>query len=361
MPVPETMPDNVSKRPGLEPLPYPVYFIHPYRERWSDIFDAAEVPEPDLIHWRFFTESNDNWVVGTYLRLRNRGLDVRLASQLVPGAINVIMNYDLGIRQFSYHSYVVSCRADTFRPTICHHTIVQNPHNVLSPTDHLVYHWPQPGLIPREAARGSRVESVVYKGGSINLWSAFREPSFQKRLEEIGVTLKIHDQTTNIHDFRGCDVAFAVRDLTASDYFAKPATKLANAWLGGVPALLGPEPAYEALRQTPLDYIEIRSPDEAIRAVLRLKENPSLYREMVENGQVRAQEFTADRIAARWREVLAGSVAQGYSAWAGGSVLSRSLGRPAQFALQAARNIYEKRKYFKQRDHGFRPTSGRYT
>ena len=53
-------------------------------------------------------------------------------SQLVPGAINVIMNTDLGIRQLSYDSYVVSCRADTFRLTICHHTIVQNPHNLYS-------------------------------------------------------------------------------------------------------------------------------------------------------------------------------------------------------------------------------------
>ena len=51
---------------------------------------------------------------------------------------------------------------------ICHHTIVQNPHNLLSPTDHLVQHWLQPGLIPRDVSRGSRLETIVYMGGSIN-------------------------------------------------------------------------------------------------------------------------------------------------------------------------------------------------
>ena len=107
MAVPVTIQDNRANGHRLESLPYPVYFVHPYRERWADIFEATEPPEPDLVYWRF-ADSNDICVVGTYLRLRNHGLEVRLVSQLVPGAINVIMNTDLGIRQLSYDSYVVS-------------------------------------------------------------------------------------------------------------------------------------------------------------------------------------------------------------------------------------------------------------
>ena len=153
----------------------------------------------------------------------------------------------------------------------------------------------------------------------------------------------------------------AVRDLTESDYFAKPASKLVNAWHGGVPALLGPEPAYQAMRTTPLDYIEIRSPEEAIRQIIHLKENPELYRRMAENARVRARQFTIDRIAAQWHEVLAGPVAEGFSIWSEQSVLSKSLVRPLRFAAQAAQQIREKRKYMYQRDHGFRPISGRFT
>lgn len=356
----ETAQHNHASGLKLEPIPFPVYFVHPYRERWADLFDAVEPPDPELIHRRF-SGSNDVWIVKTYLYLRRRGLDVRLVSKMAPNAINVVLNTDLGIRQFAYQSYVVSCRADSFRPTICHHTIVQNPHNVLSSTDHLVQHWPHPGLIPRDISRGSRLKTVGYIGDRLNLWSAFRDPSFEARLHDIDVTFQVNDDPANFHDYRNCDVILAVRDLTESDYFAKPATKLVNAWLAGVPALLGPEPAYQALRTTPLDYIEVRSPQDAIREVTRLKEDPALYSQMVENGLIRARQFTIDRIATRWREVLAGPVSEGFSAWAAHSALWKSLVRPAVFATQAARNVYEKRKYLKQRDHGFRPISGRFT
>jgi hypothetical protein len=357
---PDTIHSNCANSRRLQPLPYPVYFVNPNRDRWADIFDATELPDPDLIYSRF-GDSNDIWVVKTYLRLRSRGLDVRLVSQLVPSAINVIMNYNLDISQMSYDCYVISCRADTYRSTICHHTIVQNPHNVLTASDHLVQHWPQPGLIPRDVSRGSRLETIVYVGNRLNLCSAFLDPSFERKLQKIGVTFRVNESPADFHDYRNCDAALAVRDLTESDYFAKPASKLVNCWRAGVPALLGPEPAYQALRKTPLDYIEIRSPEEAIRQIVRLKENPELYLRIAENGLVRAREFTIDRIAAQWREVLAGPVAKGFSVWAKRPILWKSLLRPTLFAAQAVRHIHEKRKYLNQRDHGFRPISGRFT
>ena len=81
---------------------------------------------------------------------------------------------------------------------------------------------------------------------------------------------------------------------------------------------------------------------------------------MVKNGQIRARRFTIDRIAARWREVLAGPVSEGFGlVWAQSSM--EVFGPAGFFAEQAARNIYERRKYVKQRDHGFRPISGRFT
>jgi Glycosyl transferases group 1 len=344
----------------LQPLPYPVYFVNPNKERWADVFDATDLPDPDDIHSRF-GDSNDIWIVKTYLRLRSRGLDVRLVAQLVPRAINVIMNYNVLIRGLSYHCYVVCCRADTYRTAICHHTIVQNPNNVLTANDHLIQHWPQPGLIPRDTSRGSRLETIVYMGNRLNLCPAFLAPTFEHPLRDIGITFRVNEDPANFHDYRNSDVVLAVRDLTESDYFAKPASKLVNSWHAGVPALLGPEPAYQALRKTPLDYIEIRSPEEAIQQIIRLKKDPELFRQMAENGLTRARQFTIDQIAAQWRDVLAGPVAEGFSVWTERPVLWKSLIRPALFGVQAVRHIHEKRKYLIQRDHGFRPISGRFT
>src|SRR5436309_1927650 len=68
----------------------------------------------------------------------------------------------------------------------------------------------------------------------------------------------------------------------------KPASKLVNAWLAGVPALLGPEIAYRELRRSELDYCEVSSLAEAQAAVDRLLGDPGLYNAMVENGRARA-------------------------------------------------------------------------
>ena len=68
----------------------------------------------------------------------------------------------------------------------------------------------------------------------------------------------------------------------------KPSTKLVNAWIAGVQALLGPEPGFQDIRQTPLDYFEVKTPVEVLNAIHRLRSQPALYEQMVSNGLKRA-------------------------------------------------------------------------
>ncbi|MFO8233656.1 MAG: hypothetical protein R6U20_13485 [Longimonas sp.] len=44
--------------------------------------------------------------------------------------------------------------------------------------------------------------------------------------------------------------------------------------------------------------------DEAMAAISRLLDEPGLYAEMVAHGQQRAQDFTPERVAERWAEIL---------------------------------------------------------
>ena len=173
---------------------------------------------------------------------------------------------------------------------ICAHTIVQNPHNAIAPTEHLIQHWPQPGLLSRLPGRGDRVERIVFKGADYNLWEPFAGAEFRQALAMLGVEFRIDSwpedrRQCRWHDYQDTDLVLAVRNLTEMDYYIKPASKLINAWHAGTPALLGPEPAFQALRRSELDYVEIRTPEEAVQAVRRLKEDPKLYRTMVENGR----------------------------------------------------------------------------
>lgn len=117
------------------------------------------------------------------------------------------------------------------------------------------------------------------------------------------------------HDYRHADVVLAVRNLTAKDALAKPASKLVNAWLAGVPAILGPEPAYREIRRSDLDYIEVKTAQEALDALARLRSTPGLYQAMVENGRKRGADFTEPATVRRWVDLLDGPVHEAYCAW----------------------------------------------
>ncbi|MET0656934.1 MAG: hypothetical protein ABW110_02105, partial [Steroidobacteraceae bacterium] len=82
------------------------------------------------------------------------------------------------------------------------------------------------------------------------------------------------------------------------------ATKLYNAWLAGVPAILGPEIAYRHLRRSELDYIEVNSAAEALEAIERLRSDHLLYQAMIDNGVRRAEEFTVGRLTREWTSLL---------------------------------------------------------
>ena len=345
----------------LAALPRPVYFKFPIDENWREVLDQRTSLELiDANHWRF-RECNDCWVMLTYLHLRARGLDVRITDSFVPGEICVASYWDLPIRALPYRSYVVACRHDGPRPEICEQTIVQNPSQAVRPTDHLIQHWPQPGLIPRDPSRGTVLRRVDYKGWENNLWEPLRVPRFRQELAKLGIEFHIDGKPPDSrqlrwHDYAEVDAVLAIRDLTDRDYYNKPASKLVNAWLAGVPALLGPEPAYQALRRSELDYFEVHTVREAIDAIARLAADRELYAAVAENARLRSREFTTDQIAARWREVLAGPVTEGFLRWR--SAPYKSVIHPSSFVFRAVRHKFEYHAYLKRRDRGYRPISG---
>lgn len=133
-------------------------------------------------------------------------------------------------------------------------------------------------------------------------------------------------------DFRDVDLLVALRPPDRRLWTAKPATKLVNAWLAGVPAVLGPEVAYRELRRSPLDYLEAATVEEARDAVLRLSAAPDLYRAMVENGRARAAELSREAIAGRWIRLLGEEI----PARAGAGLPLRPLPLPLRAALRRA-------------------------
>ena len=298
----------------------------------------------------------------TYLHLKRKHLNISISDRCIPGEICVVSSMDLGIRDRSFNSFVVGCRGDSFKPSLCDLTVVQNKACLVdSETDIFIPLWPQPGLIPRLKERGSTIENIVFKGDEINLYESFRSPEFKRELEKLGVTLRINskleDGSARWHDYSTDDLVLAVRDLTEKDALVKPASKLVNAWIAGVPALLGPEPAFGEQRQSDLDYIEVTTPQAVFEAVKLLKSQPELYQKMVANGHKRAEDFTTEKMIQRWYEFLAGPVADGYKRWSKRTQVSRI----AEFSLRSIQHKIAGRQATYHRLHGYRPISGTHT
>ena len=335
---------------ALAPLPHIVYFVNRDRRRWADLLGNIDPPPIESLSDRMVI-ARDIWVVQTYVQLRRRGLDVRLADNLVPGAINIVSCDDLTIRQAPFNCYTVACRHDRGRPEICEQRIVQNKLNVIDPqTDHYLPHWPQPGILPRDPSRGDRIENATYLGSRLYMKGPLSDPTLAPRLKELGVRFAprfgdVKSQKADWTDYREVDLVLAVRDCTIYDANQKPPSKLINAWLAGAAALLGPESAFEQLRQSELDYLEVRTVDDIVSAVARLQRDPALYRAMRENGLRRAQAFTADQTAQRWRDLLAGPIARGYERWRRAPL--GVVWRPVKFATRLPAHKLQRRRYLR--------------
>jgi hypothetical protein len=309
--------------------PRRIVFVHSVPRHWRDLAELAQPPAPGEVADRI-RNGRSAWVLQTYLWLRRRGLAAELSTACVPGVLCIVHYDDLRASQLPAASYLLGVRADRPPMLLADQQVVQTPLLANETSSHFVPNWPQPGLLPRDERRGARVERVGFIGRERNLAPAFRSPEFRRELAQRGFSLVVRENPW--WDYRDLDVVLAVRDVSSAKLRTKPASKLVNAWHAGCPALLGAEPAFEARRRSPLDFLLITTPEEALAALRRLREEPGLYQAMVENGLERARDFSVERIAERWEDLLAGPVAEDFERWRRAPRHARWL----RFAVRAA-------------------------
>lgn len=254
------------------------------------------------------------WVAQTYIKLRREGWQVSLKDHFVPGEICIVSAGELfSTMDVVKQSYVIAIRGDCSRSFISHLTINQNKFGCKFNHEYFIPHWPQPSITPREESRKNQIFRISFKGA--HLPSTFKSTSFNESLLQLGVTFEVEEKSKggyNWRDYSKVDLVLAVRDFYG---VTKPASKLVNAWLAGVPALLGPEPAFRELKRDNLDYLEVQSESDAITAVKWLIDNPEVYQEMRKRCVERAQDYSESHYIELWKFFLLGDVKKGYSAW----------------------------------------------
>lgn len=304
--------------PLVNDTPAPVTFFYPYPD---EIAQCAQWAVDDPRPWsEEGVERRRAWILQTYLHMRAQGYPVHIAATLpARGTVVFIPEPEsagaLRAQYTARHRALtfVTVRADVleFRSPWADAEIVQNGRFADGHRSYFVPHWPQPGIVPRAANRGSRIEHITFKGGFGSLDKMFRSDAWHQFLDARGMTFEIASKHTQSavprwHDYEHADLALAVRPMhgDGGQRCEKPASKLVNAWMAGVPALVGPEYAFQELHQDPLDYIEVRTLQDAMDAIDALRNDPDRYQAMRAHGRKRAEAFTPARIAARWADVL---------------------------------------------------------
>ena len=326
------------------------------RSLQADFPDIAQFDESriDREHDRF-RRGVENWIVQTYVRLRApleaAGFTVGIDDRFERGTICVAHRDDLNRYGDPLHDcFVIGARADRPRVGVANLEVVQNPLQLQSPRARLIPHWPQPGLVPRDPARGARIERAVYYGRVSAIPAWYTDPAFHGALGELGVSLEIRERGWN--DYRDVDLVFAHRDETTEMLANKPFSKLVNAWIAGAPAVLAPEPAFESLRRGDLDFIATSDAAGTLAGVASLKASPERYRAMIENGRARGAEYEVAAVRERWMELFVNEAVPGFEQWRahGGSRLARY----ARFLVAMSAQKAEARR-FRRSERGETP------
>jgi hypothetical protein len=314
----------------------PIYFYLPEAD-WP-VGNLLESPESyQEVIAQSTSTGTYGWILQTYLHLKASGFPCTLIGTIPTEGIVLAYRKTLPEDLQPGSKLLLVCvQGDEGQHPFAQVHLVQNSQELLKPYrllgDRILFpgeiyfmpYWPQPGAIPRDASRGDRFENIAYVGREMNLAPELLDPSWQEKLKALGLQWQVISARDRWNDYSQIDAILAVRSFNRpSDYHWKPAAKLYNAWHAGVPAIIGVDSAYRAERQSKLDYIEVKSPSEAIAALVRLRDDTDWRHAMVENGKIRAQETTPETLVLRWKNLLTDVVVPAYHRWSNSSNLTR--------------------------------------
>jgi hypothetical protein len=258
------------------------------------------------------------WITQTWLQLQAAGKEYHFTTSIPYEGIMIAVGGTLGSHfQPSSSLFLVDITTDGLPHPHAHFHLIQNrAHSKRFTTSSKSWKlpgaflplWAQPSLIPRDRERGPHIQELSYFGHSENLDPKLLTKSWQQKLHQLGVHLTVIPPE-KWHDYSSTDLVLATRPfhkkkLSSPGYLQKPATKLYNAWLAGVPAIVGQESAFLAEGTAGEDFLLANSPEEILTKIAKLQENQNLYQLMIKRGQQKARSFTATAITQKWTYLL---------------------------------------------------------
>ena len=243
---------------------------------------------------------------------------------------------------------LICIKADRDKHPFAQLHIVQNPDDDLTYMwpRHYLPHWPQGMLIPRDGNRGDRFENIAYFGKKHELAQELKSYQWEEYLCSLGLKWHIITEEHRWHDYSYVDAIIAIRSFDkVNTYNHKPASKLFNAWLAGVPAILPCESAYQKEGRNGVDYIEVSTFKDAMFALKNLKEDIP-FREMIMKGCLaQSERIKPETVAEKWKDFLIRKAIPEYEKWIKASPLQQGtffLKRLYRYKIQEPLSFYSK-------------------
>ncbi|MBX2865952.1 MAG: glycosyltransferase [Leptolyngbyaceae cyanobacterium MAG.088] len=303
-------------------------------------FWPIQIPASSNENWSGFGVGIYAWTLQTYLKLKEAGVGCQLIDRLPEEGI--VLFHANAIRgttiQPGPKRLLICLKAEAPLCAQAQLHVVQNPCEVSKWLGcHFIPHWPQPGLQPRSPGRQGRFETVAFLGHRNSLAAELMTPEWEQQLQQRNLNWlpvintnawsKHQSIDTRWNDYRQIDVIVAVRQFNRRQpgYRSKPATKLYNAWLAGVPAILGRELAYQTEGRAGVDYMEANSMAELWSCLDRLQQDSVLRAKIVKRGQLRSLHYTPEMLVKRWQQFLHNVAIPAYQTWVNGSSWQRQV------------------------------------
>lgn len=252
------------------------------------------------------------WCLQSYLRLSLVGRPVTCGNSLVDDGINIVHGKQLRQLKATAKHFLVCARADFPPCRWAHFQLVQNRLQLGRNTVY-VPHWPQPGIRPRDDSR-TTVQHVAYSGLTYNGNMAGTVEQWSASLRAEGFEFSVLTGETTC-DLRHVDVMVAVRSFDQRTYSHKPPSKLFNAWAARTPLIGGYDSAFSQVGRPGVDYIRVKSLEEAVIALRRLRDEPVFYRDIVQSGTSRFRQYESGQLTQYWWDILAGPIRERYQRW----------------------------------------------
>ncbi|MFZ0712365.1 MAG: glycosyltransferase [Terrimicrobiaceae bacterium] len=274
------------------------------------------------------------WIFQTWLALEQSGFPVHLVHSMPSEGVLVTLTNCVSLDfRAPDRVFFAGIVADYLPHPHAHLHIVQNAAHVKRLWNAaFIPLWSHPNLIPRDPARSDRFENVCFFGDPSNLAPELADKRWQRKLkDELGINFIVYG-ADRWHDYSEADCVAAVRGFGRSDYLHKPATKLYNAWLAGVPFIGGIDSAYAADGEPGRNFLRASTREELFAHIRRLKEEPARRDQLVAAGRIAGANFTSEAILDRWKHFLSVTVQSLAQRWHE----KRAASRRVFFAAQSA-------------------------